>query len=155
MSAVQILFSADRSLASRVTRFFLNSRWSHVVILDPTTKTKIEAYPLQGVRERRLDAANLPVNHYTEYALVSIPHPNPQAVFDMARTQLGKPYDLLGALGVGINRDWQEDDSWFCSEFVAWVFQQTGVSLFRPEAVKRISPETLWELPFPVDAKNF
>jgi cell wall-associated NlpC family hydrolase len=155
MNTVQILFSADSSWASKVTRFFLNSRWSHVVIIDPTTKTRIEAYPLQGVRERPLAVDALPTHKYTEFAIVNIPHPNPQAVFDMARTQLGKPYDLLGALGVGINRDWQEDDKWFCSEFVAWAFEKTGSSLFRSEAVKRISPQDLWELPFPVSLKSF
>ena len=29
-----------------------------------------------------------------------------------ARSQVGKPYDLWGVLGLGFKREWQDDESW-------------------------------------------
>ena len=40
------------------------------------------------------------------------------------RSQIGKPYDKTGALGLGLHRDWQEDDAWWCSELIPWAAQQ-------------------------------
>lgn len=81
-------------------------------------------------------------------------HPDPDALLAAARTQLGKPYDVFGALGVGFRRNWQETDRWFCSELIAYAFQESGHPLFRPESLYRISPEDLWTLPFQVVATN-
>ena len=71
-----------------------------------------------------------------------------QAVIAAAESQIGKPYDWLGVLGIGLHRDWQEPDRWFCSEMAAWAFQQAGRPLFRPDALYRITPQHFWMLPY-------
>jgi hypothetical protein len=38
---------------------------------------------------------------------------------DFLRSQLGKPYDKTAILAFVAARDWQEKDSWFCSELQA------------------------------------
>ncbi len=35
--------------------------------------------------------------------------------------QIGKPYDMTAVFGFMLNRDWREDDSWFCSELIVRV----------------------------------
>ncbi len=35
------------------------------------------------------------------------------------RSQIGKPYDIEAILAFVARRDWQEPDSWFCSELIA------------------------------------
>ena len=54
--------------------------------------------------------------------------------------------DGTAVLGLGLHRDWQQDDSWFCSELAAWSFQQAGSPLFRANAARRVTPQDLWML---------
>ena len=63
-----------------------------------------------------------------------------------AASQIGKPYDYTAILGLGLRRDWQEEDAWFCSELVAWAFQHAGEPLFRAECLRRVTPQHLWML---------
>lgn len=48
---------------------------------------------------------------------------------------------LLGWL---VGRDWQCTESWFCSELVAWSFEQGGSPLFRDGVLSRVTPQNLW-----------
>ena len=66
-----------------------------------------------------------------------------EKVLDMAGTQIGKPYDFRGALGVGLHRDWQDENRWFCSELVAWAFKEAGYPILRTEHLSRITPRDL------------
>ena len=55
-----------------------------------------------------------------------------KAGIEWARTQINKPYDWEGALGIALHpeRDWQRDDAWFCFEFAAAVLQHSGLDIF-------------------------
>jgi len=64
-------------------------------------------------------------------------------IYKGAMSQLGKPYDYAGIFGFVTNRDWQEDDSWFCSELIAWIFKEAGINLLRFDNISRISPADL------------
>jgi uncharacterized protein YycO len=60
---------------------------------------------------------------------------------EWTRTQLGRPYDWSGILGIALReRNWHEDDSWFCSELVAEAFIQAGVPLLDDDECFRITP---------------
>lgn len=65
----------------------------------------------------------------------------------IAMSKLGKPYDYTGILGLGINRDWQENDMWFCSEDVADTLKRSGLILSGLENVHHVFPQTChnWE----------
>lgn len=45
-----------------------------------------------------------------------------------ARSQVGKPYDFKGAIGLAIapERDWQQDDMWFCHELTGRAIHECG-----------------------------
>lgn len=82
-----------------------------------------------------------------EYAIVEMPCRDAQAIIDTARSQLGKKYDWTGLVGIAIHsRNWQEEDSWWCSELIAWAFDKGGNPLFTPEARIRITPQHLFML---------
>lgn len=72
----------------------------------------------------------------------------PSEVMNVALSQIGKPYDFMAILGFIVHRDWQEDDSWICSELIAWAFQQGGMSLLNTDKINRISPRDLTLSPF-------
>jgi len=63
---------------------------------------------------------------------------------EFVKSQLGKPYDGTGILAFVAGRDWQEDDSWFCSELVASGLEKCGYFAFRPASPSnKITPPNL------------
>lgn len=58
--------------------------------------------------------------------------PDKQAGLNFARNQIGKDYDYRGAFGLAIapDRDWQQDDAWFCYELGAATVHAAGRILF-------------------------
>lgn len=141
MGTIRLLFSTTGHPMSAAIRIGTWSDWSHVAIIDGGDV--IEAAALAGVRRG-------PVVHAIDRArhsvIVELPCRDPQAVIAAAASQIGKPYDYTAILGLGLRRDWQEDDAWFCSELVAWAFQHAGVPLFRAECLRRVTPQHLWML---------
>ena len=65
-----------------------------------------------------------------------------QKIIDFANSQIGKHYDYSGIVGFAARRDWQEEDSWFCSELIASAFNKSNVKIFDENAFK-ISPRDI------------
>jgi hypothetical protein len=139
---IQLLYSTTRKPFSALIRAVTWSRWSHVALIDG--EHIIESVANGGVRQYPLEQA---ISLAADHCIVDLPARDPQAILDAARSQLGKPYDWTAILGLGLHRDWQKDDSWFCSELVAWAAAEVGEHWFRPEALRRVTPQHLWMLP--------
>lgn len=145
MGVVRVLLTRRSVIGSLLIRAFTWSQWSHAEIIDGDQV--IGANLLQGVVLTPL-AHRLSISSYA--AVVEFPCLNPQAVIDAARTQLGSDYDYFGLLGlVTHQRDWQSQESWFCSELVAWAFTAAGFPLFRDDLVARITPQDIWKIEAP------
>lgn len=142
MNVVQLLFTTTRWPASWLIRAGTWSAWSHVALVDGDQV--IESVMGHGVRRVSLYSA---IRRASRHALVNLPTRNPALIVAAAAAQIGKPYDYTAILGLGLHRDWQEDDAWFCSELVAWAFQQAGEPLFRAECLRRVTPQHLYMLP--------
>lgn len=41
--------------------------------------------------------------------------------------QIGKPYDKTAIIAFALDRDWREQDSWFCSELIAAALEVSGL----------------------------
>ena len=54
--------------------------------------------------------------------------------------QLHKPYDKPAILGFAFGRNWQEPDSWFCSELQAAALQECGRSPHLYAPANKINP---------------
>lgn len=93
---------------------------------DPLTY--YEAIIFKGVR--RVDVKE--VNKNTIVRIAQYQVPNVQAGMEWLRSQVGAKYDLRGAIGVSItpDRDWREDDSWFCYELIAATLRAAGLDVF-------------------------
>lgn len=138
MGAVRVIFTRRRHPGSLLLRVALWSSWSHCAIVDGDQV--IEAAATGGVRVRPL--ADL-VAESSRTQLLEIPTRDPASVIAAARSQVGKPYDWLGVVGIGFRRRWQDADRWFCSELIAWAFQAAGSPIFRVHAW-RITPRDLF-----------
>lgn len=39
----------------------------------------------------------------------------------------GSPYDLEGAIGLGIGENWQDEDKWWCTELAGIILKRIGM----------------------------
>ena len=141
MSSVQLLFSTTRSPMSWAIRACTWSPWSHVGLVDGDHV--IESMPRHGVRRIPLQQA---LGNASRYAFARFAARGPAKIAAAATSQLSKPYDYEAIVGMGLHRDWQRQDAWFCSELLAWAFQEAGEPLFRPELTRRVTPQHFWML---------
>lgn len=137
MDTVALLFSTTSSPFSWLIRLLTWSRWSHVSIVDGDTI--IQAHALHGVTRTPYAEA---IETAKACELVRFKCNNP-AVIAAAASQIGKKYDWTALWGFLFRRDWQEEDSWFCSELVEWSFLKAGEPHFKPDRLRRITPEHL------------
>ena len=64
--------------------------------------------------------------------------------YSWALKQAGKRYDFSAVFGIALDRDWRNEDRFFCSELVALAFEKVGCPLLNPKAnVARITPRDL------------
>lgn len=141
MSTITLLFSMTANPVSAMIRAATWSRWSHVAIVDGDHV--IEAVALHGVRRVPLTEA---IARAKNHALVELPCRNYKAIIAAATSQIGKPYDYTAVLGIGLHRDWQSADAWYCAELVAWSYAQANEPLFRAEALRRVTQEHIFML---------
>lgn len=71
----------------------------------------------------------------------------PESVLYAAQSQIGKSYDFMAIVGFLFRRRWHRPNRWFCSEFVAWAFEQGGYPLLRSEGLYRLTPRDLMMSP--------
>lgn len=143
---VQVLFTRRHHLGSVAIRAATWSPWSHVDVILPGGRI-IGATLESGVAVHSLESRILKASRA---AVTDFPSRNPDAIYSALYSQISKKYDWTAILGMVLrNRNWQEDDSWFCSELIAWAFQEAGEPLFRENMVDRITPHHLWMLSNP------
>lgn len=137
---MRVLFCTSDLPGAMLIRAVTWSDWSHVCIVNgdeaiEATWPKVRVTSLYDV-----------LNTHTRHAIEDFPCHDEAAAIDWARSQVGKPYDLTGVLGVGLHRNWQDDAKWWCSEFVLAAAMQGGFRPFKPEALRRVTPQHLWML---------
>jgi uncharacterized protein YycO len=137
---MELIFSRRLSFSSWAIRAVTWSRWSHVAAV--IGGEVFESRAASGVqRVAYLDA----LRGRGEYELARV-NCNDAKARAFLRDQIGKPYDWTAAFGVWMHRDWQEPDSWFCSELIAAAAQAGGVLVVR-KPVNRITPEDIYTSP--------
>lgn len=140
---VPILFSTGPSLASKLVKATTWSKWSHVEILNKDNHNMlIGANAPKGVVYKSMVSR---IEESTVVVQADFPGDFAKA-WSFAESQLGTPYDWLGAAGMGFHRNWEKDDAWFCSELVAASLAAAGYCPYRAHLLRRIVPQHLWML---------
>jgi len=132
---ILLQLSTQSNLCDAVIRLFTRSEYSHVDFVMPNGDL-FGAHPLKGVSRR----APGPVARR-----LLLTADAPARVLEIAEGELGKPYDYTAVFSqIIFGRDWQRPDSWFCSELIAWCFQEAGFPLFPPHVTfSLITPRDL------------
>ena len=139
---ITLQFSTTPGFGSSVIRWATWSPYSHVdLVLDDGRL--LGATARYGVSIR---------NPEPTLACAQFQVPGSVDAIEAARSQVDRPYDWAGILGWGFRRNWQEQDAWFCSELIAWAFEQASCPLLRSDRSHRITPRDLLLSPMLVHA---
>lgn len=136
------MFTARRTVGSILIRSFTWSSWSHVAFVTPQYEV-IESVSSEGVRRVSMEKALEGVHRY---AYVAFNNGDSNAMEASLMTQIGKKYDYLGALGIGLHKDWGEMERWSCGELIAWAAEDSNQPIFRVDQTKKITPEDFWRI---------
>jgi uncharacterized protein YycO len=136
---MKAVFCRHGNLGSLLLRTCMWSSWSHCAIVT-VAGTVIEARAFKGVTERPLRAF---LDEASDYAFKDIAVEDDARAEAFARAQIGKPYDWFGAVGLGLHREWEQPDAWFCSELVEGAVVAGQRRRFVNQ-VKRITPQLAW-----------
>jgi len=68
--------------------------------------------------------------------------PDLDAARKFAESQEGKGYDWWGAVGIPLtySQDWNNENRWWCSEYVFAIVKAGGTLLFDPDVMGRVRP---------------
>lgn len=142
---LQVVFSRrDYNPGSAIIRAGTWSDWSHVEAVIDNQRLLGAAWPA-GVAY--VDMAHR-LSLASHAAIMTFPC-NRDAAFAFMTGQIGTHYDLAGAIGLGLHRDWQKPDAWFCSELVAAALRAGGFEPYEADMMRRITPQDLWKLNYP------
>ena len=138
---IKIFFSDSDKIGAKLIRAATWSEYSHVGLIDSVNNTVIDSrFSAGGVSEYPIDELYSQYPRILVTALYDVPH----SAIDIARTQIGKKYDWTALAGLWMHRDWQRDDSWFCSELVAWCCKVAGYPIINKQS-GRVTPQDLFE----------
>jgi len=137
---ITLQFSTTNQIGSRLIRSMTWSWASHCDIVLPDGNL-LGALALENGGGVQIH----PMRELDHYARVErfIVEDAPESIIDIALMQLGKKYDWEGIFGFLFKkRQWQSDEKWFCSELIAYAFQEAGYPLVRDFSY-RITPRDL------------
>ena len=138
MVRVQIVTERFNPISASI-RFTTRSWASHAEFIDVTAQTTLGSRSIGGVKIRPCSK-----DHYSKVEQFTAP--GMLEAYAWANTQIGKPYDFSAIAGIALNRDWRNEDRFFCSELLALAFEKAGFPILstRPSAaIYRITPRDL------------
>jgi uncharacterized protein YycO len=141
---MKLLFTRRRHLGSWIIRFVTWSEYSHVDLLIDN-QSLVGAIAFDGVVLSNVEAR---LSKASKAVLMDIPVKDIELSKEFAVNQLGKKYDWLGVIGIGLKRNWQEDGKWSCAELVAKILAEGGQKPFDSKYHHRITPQHLLSLNF-------
>lgn len=135
---IRLLFSANHMPFSWLIRTLTFSKWSHVDLVTDRG-TLIGATIPAGVVEYSVLHR---INGSSKYEYRDIECD--ERIYDFVRKQLGKRYDYAGIAGLELNRNWTDDDAWFCSELIGAGALNAGNTEIKEELF-RLTPGMLYK----------
>ena len=123
---IDLRFVSHPGLFSALVKYAqFGFRQTHVEAILPDGRS-IASWFYGGVQVK---PAGYDVGAYSHELRVSITCTEAQqaAFYAFMRSQIGKPYDALAIVAFAAGRDWQEPDSWFCSELIAAALVEAGI----------------------------
>lgn len=135
-----LLFTRHLTPASFAICLATGSQWSHVAC--QIGDTVYEAKASCGVRQTDFATATAGASAIG----LAVVDCNDHLARRWMLAQLGKPYDWSAIWTWYGSRDWQQDDAWYCSEFVATACVAGNRRVVFAD-VARVTPGRIWRSP--------
>lgn len=144
---MEIIFTTSNKPAALVIQLFTGCRWHHcgVVVGDCV----IEASAIHGVR-------SVPLHEFMErgdWVSVIVDGVDGVLTSKFLHSQIGKGYDIFGAISLPFRRDWQDKSRWYCSELTAAAACAGGVKIVR-DGLKSVTPRDLYVQNFKIKRRR-
>ena len=159
---ITIQLSTENGIAPATVRWWTNCNFSHVdFVLPPGLKlpdgTLTEGGELLGARG---DGVKVRPPNYMKFTKVQRYYfPGaPNSIYNYAITQIGKPYDYTAIFNFVVqNRNWRNDNAWYCSELVEGCCEHENYPLLRIADDDTVTPRdlTLSLLGYPITNDNY
>lgn len=124
---------------SAAIRASTRSWCSHAEFYDSENQVTLGSRSIGGVKIRPCSK-----DHYSRVEQFTAA--NIGAAFAWAKTQIGKSYDFSAIAGIAFDRDWRNEERFFCSELIALAFEKIGSPILSTQpsvGVFRITPRDL------------
>lgn len=142
---LRIIFSNSRLPFSWGVRLVTWSRWSHAGIILDDERVIESTFSHKGVKVHTLDSFK---KRAREWMIIEIDCKDRQAIIQKAYEQIDKPYDWTALIGILLHdRDWQEDDSWFCFELIAYCCAVGGTPIVKDKRIHRVTAPHILKYP--------
>jgi len=141
---MKLLFTRRRHIGSWFIRFVTWSEYSHVDIVLHD-QFLIGAIAPDGVVLHNIDDR---LAMASKALVMELPVQSFDDAKNFALSQVGKRYDWWGVIGIGLKRNWQDDDKWSCAELAAAAAKHAGQKPFDSKFYHRITPQHLLMLNF-------
>lgn len=154
MSTLRMIFCRSSNLASPMIRAAEGwGLWAHCGLLLPTPKSLyadgMSAYDVVEARAWHgvvLTPLHDVIERSSAHELVELPVPSAPLGEMRAASQLGRPYDWLGAFAVWARRrEWNDPQREFCSELVAAAIECAGLPIVH-RSMPGVGPGRLYQL---------
>lgn len=150
----------DKSITSKLIRWRITPKgeplfpYSHTALIIEPNQESITLDSLvthstfkgKGVNFTTLKVFLKECTHY-QITKFDESTPNYHMLLRLAKKYDGTPYDLKGAIGMGIGENWQQDTDFWCSEWDAYVLKQMEFSFMKNDIEHRIDPRHHWLWP--------
>lgn len=133
----EVLCTQPNNIGAWFLRLVMWSKWSHSAVYDDQTSTVYDTtFWGGGVKKHTVEDF---LRKYSEKAVRPISVNNQYGARVWLEAQVGKKYDWTALLSWIVRRNWQDEDSWFCSELTEAFRNLFSTPRFREE-VSRITP---------------
>jgi hypothetical protein len=137
---VGVTFSGSYLPGSLLIQGATRYHYAHVAA-DLDNGEVLDATYSHGVAQRKL---SYPKSGWQRSYLLSWTEKEQREMFHLLAEELGKGYDVYGALGVPFGAGWEESGKWFCSELIGACAQRVGRLALSDKRIRRLSPEKLF-----------
>lgn len=139
MSLVKICFQTNNLPLSLLIRGIGNCQWSHVGL--NVNGTVYESRCFSGV----IKTAPHKFMERGKYAevVIDLDSDSVDRLFEWCESQVGKKYDWAGVFSFPFRADWENEEKWYCSEFVAAAFRAIDKPVTR-DGLTGVSVRDLW-----------
>jgi hypothetical protein len=137
MPQLEVIYARARKPGSLLIRYFGLKPWSHVAVVEDEGHV-IEAVMLKGVVRTPMVEF---LARYDKTERVANECPHPEVALTFARSQIGRGYDWLAAVGTWFGKTLDDGSAWQCAEFKNACLEAGGAHRLRLPSC-RLHPST-------------